>query len=580
MEEVAVSIIIPVYNGETFLEECLNSVLSQSLSKIEVICIDDGSTDGSLSILQEFAAMDERVRILRQSNQGSGAARNLGLEAVRGEFVAFLDCDDFYPNSETLQRMYGCAKAVNCQIVGGYHVEVKGDVQAPDSTDPVYQKAMTLKSPEILCYRDIQCDWNYQAFLFRTELLRRNTLTFPDYLRGQDPPFFVRAMVAAEKFCLMPEITYCYRTGEKNIRWTPRKINDLLKSHIELLDISADHQLDMLHARVVSRLDGRYRNLIQDNISTDNLQLPCLVCLADQRANLAATDKNGVRQAKHTLVDSAVEKLAQIWNWRIASARLKPGADLPGVLIAQMEALENAWQELGQTDPAPIRWLIGKTLAALYSPEKIHLTRQTLYALIASGKVAPYTEQLSGESLEILQTVVPGFEFYEKFLRSRDDLNCRVVHQGTQPEQPDVTVVIPVYNVQAYLAECLDSVVNQKDVALEIICVDDGSTDDSPAILEDYARRYPNITVLRQNNGGLAAARNAGIQAARGRYIQYLDSDDAMQGNCYGDLVAQMDEDNLDALYFNAESFYESEELKTKYPYYLGAYSANFARTV
>lgn len=96
----SVSVIIPVYNIEKFLSACLDSVCSQTLKDIEIICVDDGSTDSSLAILHRYKKQDERVIVLTQQNQGAGAARNYGLSIAKGEYLAFLDSDDF------LNRIY------------------------------------------------------------------------------------------------------------------------------------------------------------------------------------------------------------------------------------------------------------------------------------------------------------------------------------------------------------------------------------------------------------------------------------------------------------------------------------------
>ncbi|WP_294485155.1 glycosyltransferase [uncultured Mailhella sp.] len=89
-----ISVIIPVYNVEKYIDRCLNSVLNQSFNDIEIICIDDGSTDSSLSILHRYAAKDERIRIFTQRNRGASAARNAGLDAANGQWISFVDSDD------------------------------------------------------------------------------------------------------------------------------------------------------------------------------------------------------------------------------------------------------------------------------------------------------------------------------------------------------------------------------------------------------------------------------------------------------------------------------------------------------
>ncbi len=111
-----VSVIIPVYNVEKYLKECLDSIIGQTLEEIEIICVDDGSTDSSLSILQEYGKRDPRIIILTQENQGAGAARNKGLAIAKGEYLSFLDADDFF-EKKMLQEIYQTALEVDADIV-------------------------------------------------------------------------------------------------------------------------------------------------------------------------------------------------------------------------------------------------------------------------------------------------------------------------------------------------------------------------------------------------------------------------------------------------------------------------------
>ena len=92
---VKISVIIPVYNNEKYLKECLDSVCHQTLTDIEIICINDGSSDGSLNILNEYSK-DDRIIVIDQTNQGPAIARNRGLDIAKGEYIGFLDSDDIY----------------------------------------------------------------------------------------------------------------------------------------------------------------------------------------------------------------------------------------------------------------------------------------------------------------------------------------------------------------------------------------------------------------------------------------------------------------------------------------------------
>ena len=103
-----------------------------------------------------------------------------------------------------------------------------------------------------------------------------------------------------------------------------------------------------------------------------------------------------------------------------------------------------------------------------------------------------------------------------------------------------ITVIIPVYNVEKYLIKCIESVISQTYKNLQIILVDDGSTDNSPKICDDYAEKYKNILVIHKKNGGLSSARNAGLRVAKGNYITFLDSDDYVTPTLYDELYRSL----------------------------------------
>lgn len=120
---------------------------------------------------------------------------------------------------------------------------------------------------------------------------------------------------------------------------------------------------------------------------------------------------------------------------------------------------------------------------------------------------------------------------------------------------PQFTVIIPVYNVASYLRDCLNSVLTQSFTDYEVICIDDGSTDESGAILNGYSQANQNIKVIHQENKGLSAARNAGIQAAKGNYIFFLDGDDWIEANALDILSNKMNEEDM--ICFNGRRFFE-----------------------
>ena len=125
--------------------------------------------------------------------------------------------------------------------------------------------------------------------------------------------------------------------------------------------------------------------------------------------------------------------------------------------------------------------------------------------------------------------------------------------------KPLLTVVIPVYNVEKYLKRCIDSILVQEWKHYDILLVDDGSSDDSPKICDDYAKAYDFISVIHKENGGLSEARNTGISNAEGDYLYFPDSDDWIEPNTFSDLAEVIESDQYDIISFNRE-FVRSED--------------------
>lgn len=123
--------------------------------------------------------------------------------------------------------------------------------------------------------------------------------------------------------------------------------------------------------------------------------------------------------------------------------------------------------------------------------------------------------------------------------------------------QPLLSLVIPVYNVAPYLPRCLESLAALSPAADEIVVVDDGSTDDCPHILAGFASRLPQMRVIRQENGGLSAARNRGLDAASGKYLAFVDADDFVEPDAYAEALDQAEACQLDMVLFNARYHYE-----------------------
>lgn len=197
-----VSVIIPVYNCEAFLERTLSSVLGQTLSNIEVICIDDGSSDGSLAVLERFAQTDKRLTVIAQENAGAAAVRNRGLAMARGEYLSFLDADDFF-EPQMFEVAYEQAKRHSAQVsvfgCDNYYEE-------SDSYTPCTWSIRSALIPrtEPFCGLDIERDtfkafvgWAWDKLFLRSFVLEEG-LTFQEQRTSNDLLFVFSAIVRAQ----------------------------------------------------------------------------------------------------------------------------------------------------------------------------------------------------------------------------------------------------------------------------------------------------------------------------------------------------------------------------------------------
>ena len=116
-------------------------------------------------------------------------------------------------------------------------------------------------------------------------------------------------------------------------------------------------------------------------------------------------------------------------------------------------------------------------------------------------------------------------------------------------QQPLISVIVPVYNVEQYIHQCVDSILSQTYKNLEIILVDDGSPDNCPAICDEYARNDDRVKIIHQENGGISAARNSALDLCTGEYIAFVDSDDWIESNAYEEMMSEMQKKDLDVVF-------------------------------
>lgn len=211
-----VSVIIPVYNAEKYLEKCLESFLAQTLRDFEIICVDDESTDGSSAILERFAARDKRIRIIRQSNAGAAVARNTGIDAATGDYLYFSDADDFC-DAGMLEALVEKADelSADCVIAGNYIYD-EAD-QADIRRWQIPPNVLSIKQPFTAAelsphsFDSVRSEpWNK---LFRASFIREESIRFQKLFCANDVYFVCMAIATAKRIGAINKAFYHYRTN-------------------------------------------------------------------------------------------------------------------------------------------------------------------------------------------------------------------------------------------------------------------------------------------------------------------------------------------------------------------------------
>lgn len=216
------SVIVPVYNAEPYLAAALESVLSQTLRDLEVICVDDGSTDGSAAALADITVRDPRVRVLTQANAGQGAARNRGLELARGEFVYFMDADDELVGPDEFAYLIGESERESLDMLF-FDAETRVDAGAVcaqvNAGDYIrtrdYSKVWS--GPDLFAALCAHRDYTVSPCLViaRRDFLRRNGIRFAEGVIHEDNVFMLRAILSATRASHRPRRAYvrCVHAG-------------------------------------------------------------------------------------------------------------------------------------------------------------------------------------------------------------------------------------------------------------------------------------------------------------------------------------------------------------------------------
>ena len=495
-ENIKVSVIIPMYNAREHVRECLDSLINQTLKEIEIICVNDGSTDDTQNILEEYAKKDGRIIILKQENLYAGVARNNGMNHASGEYLIFLDADDFF-KLEMLEKMYNRAVSHKADVcICNVIAYSEKDKEYRESNHYLREDLLPENIPfspkdeeirDSLFQMTVPAPWNK---LFKKSFINQERITFDTLKRANDLYFSYLAMAVADRITVVSDKLINYRVD--------------LESSLQGTNKGGTLEFFEALNHLKSELEKRNLWEIFEKTYINRALNTCLFNL----------NKCGTKQA-----------YVRVYN------KLK----------------YNIFYALGV----------------------LNHSKSYFYVKSQFSMMARIVENKAEDSWEILQSVSSSEVKPAPYIN---------LDEWTRPEITEsdfeykVSVIIPVYNVEKYIGECLDSVVNQTLKEIEIICINDGSPDNSVEIVKKYQEKDSRIKLINKENGGLSSARNAGIKAAAGEYIIFLDSDDSLDKQALEYLYYECRKDNLDQMFFTTRELENCDNKSIKDDQYVRKY--------
>lgn len=257
------SIIIPVYNVEKYLEKCLDSVLNQTYTDYEVILINDGSNDKSTDICRKYAVKYQNIRLYEQNNQGLASARNLGVAKASGEYIIFMDSDDFYNSSSTLQVISEKATIVDIVAFSGKYF-FKNERVKSFSNSNILTSCMEFYNwgeeflLDVLCQKEVY-NWFSVTYAIKKEYWKKNMFNFPNS-RYEDEALMWYVLLRAQGICIIRQDLYFYRKDLQEAI-TGKVRLDVELEHLQVIE-------NNIHNILKLNYDQRFKCLLCDNFST------------------------------------------------------------------------------------------------------------------------------------------------------------------------------------------------------------------------------------------------------------------------------------------------------------------------
>ena len=242
------SIIVPVYNVEKYLPKCLESLIKQTLKDIEIICVNDGSMDNSLAILKEFASKDSRIRIIDNQHQGVAKTRNTGIEQSTGEYIGFVDSDD-YIDIDFFEKLYNSATKSNSDIAIASILKHKNFFNIYNAKYTKEETAITIQDKIKLCEDKKHFFFYAWNKIYHSRFIKENNIKFSEGQIYEDVMFAIKALYYSNKIISVYGTKYHYIEHENSLTKykdkTGEKEHDLIKAYSELQEFCNSKNIEI-----------------------------------------------------------------------------------------------------------------------------------------------------------------------------------------------------------------------------------------------------------------------------------------------------------------------------------------------
>lgn len=579
MNKIKVSIIIPMLNSVKYLEECLKSVRNQSLKDIEIICVDAGSTDGTLELINSYANKDERISIINSDKKSYGVQMNKGIEAAKGEYVAIFESDD-YASPEMFANLYNKTFDNKPDFVKGGYVQFC-DIFGKRVSEEIVKKDRNIgklitlgDSPEYRLF-DYLSIW---SGIYKKDFLDKNNICLNESPGAsyQDAGFSMLVALLAETCIYTNDCGYNYRIDN---------VNSSVKDESKISCIVDEY--DFINKELMER------QILDRNIAVVNQHR--LYGYFWNYKRLSTNGKRKFLEIIKTEIKSYVDKnddfakknheilfyLSDINNEVVYNKNEKSKYDF----LDKISKIANENQKCVCVSAGVMgaRFLNMQNLLGVKFIDAVCDNSKTLHGQkIGDYSIASFEEVSINYSnnLFIICNKKYGQEMKEQLIALGisadkvivlDDLLNLQMTVNYIISIPKISIIMPSLNVGAYIEQCITSVLNQTFSNIEVLCIDAGSTDGTLEILEEYAKKDNRIKIINSEVKSYGYQMNLGISNARGEYIGIVETDDIIESDMFETLYHMTKANKPDYVKGNAVEFQENNEEKCRlrqiYPY-------------